>query len=438
MHILPQIIFLLAFGATCFFAFRRYSAIRRNILLGRDEDLSDNKTRRIGNMLLFALGQKKMFRNLIPAVLHFFIYASFIIVNIEVIEIIVDGLSGTHRFFAPYLGGFYPFMISVIEILSALALIATIIFIWRRNVIKVKRFTQSELKGWPFKDANLILIFELILVTAILTMNAADYQLQSMGAVHYSATGKLFVSQFTSTLFNGFSESALIGIERTAWWLHIIGILFFLNYIPYSKHLHIFLAFPNSYFMRFKPKGEIENMPVIANEVKTMLDPSATVTEIINPPKTFGAKDITDLTWKHLMDAYSCTECGRCTAACPANQTGKKLSPRKIMMDTRDRAEEVGRNIDKHGMDFTDNKSLYGDYITAEEIRACTTCNACVEECPVNINPLSIIIELRRYAIMELSDSPEPWTQMFNNLENNSAPWQFNPADRLKWKDEMK
>ncbi len=437
MHILPQIIFLLAFGASLFIAFRRFRAIRRNILLGRDEDLSDNPKRRLRNMLLFALGQKKMFRNMIPAVLHLFIYSSFIIVNIEVLEIAVDGIGGTHRFFAPYLGGFYTFMISVIELLSALAFIATLVFLWRRNVVKVKRFTQPELKGWPFQDANLILVFELILVTAILTMNAADYQLQSMGAAHYPDTGKLLISQYTSALFGGMPEPSLILIERIAWWLHILGILFFLNYIPYSKHLHIILAFPNSYYMRFDSRGKIENMPVVANEVKTMLDPSATVPEIINPPKTFGAKDIGDLSWKHLLDAYSCTECGRCTAVCPANQTGKKLSPRKIMMDTRDRAEEVGRNIDKHGMDFADNKSLYGDYITAEEIRACTTCNACVEECPVNINPMSIIIELRRYAIMELSDAPEPWTQMFSNMENNQAPWQFNPADRLNWKDEM-
>lgn len=389
-------------------------------------------------MLLFALGQKKMFRNMLPAILHFFIYASFIIVNIEVIEITVDGLSGTHRFFAPFLGGFYTFLISVIELLSVLALIATFAFLWRRNVQKVKRFTQPELKGWPLNDANLILLFEIILVTAILTMNAADYQLQTMGSAHYPETGSLLVSQYTSGIFTGLTESSLITIERIAWWLHIIGIFFFLNYIPYSKHLHIFLAFPNSYFMRFEEKGKMENMPVIANEVKTMLDPSAEISEVQHPPKAFGARDITDLTWKHLLDAYSCTECGRCTAACPANQTGKKLSPRKIMMDTRDRAEEVGRNMDKHGMDFTDNKFLLGDYITTEELRACTTCNACVEECPVNINPLSIILELRRYAVMEQSDAPEAWTQMFNNLENNQAPWQFNPNDRLNWVDEIK
>lgn len=438
MHIIPQIIFLLAFGATLYFAFRRYSAIRRNILLGRDEDLYDNKPQRIKNMLLFALGQKKMFRNMLPAVLHLFIYVSFVILNVELLEITIDGIFGTHRFFAPYLGDFYTFLIGFIEILSVLALVATIIFLWRRNVLKVKRFTQPELKGWAFTDANLILLFEIILVTAILTMNAADVQLQKLSAAHYPDTGNLFVSQYTSDIFNGFSESVLIAIERSAWWLHILGIFFFLNYIPYSKHLHIFLAFPNSYYMRFQQKGKMENMPVITNEVKTMLDPSAQITEIQNPPKTFGAKDITDLTWKHLLDAYSCTECGRCTAACPANQTGKKLSPRKIMMDTRDRAEEVGRNTDKHGKEYSDNKSLLGDYITTEELRACTTCNACVEECPVSINPLSIILELRRYAVMEQSDAPEAWTQMFNNLENNQAPWQFNPEDRMKWVEQLK
>lgn len=438
MHIIPQVLFVLALVTTAFFAFGRYRTIRRNILLGRPEYLNDRKPERIKNMLLFALGQKKMFRNILPAVLHLFIYVSFIILNVELLEITIDGIFGTHRFFAPYLGGFYTFLISFIEILSVLALLATVVFLWRRNVQKVKRFTQPELKGWPWKDANLILIFEIILVTAILTMNAADVQLQKSGAAHYQDTGNLSVSQFTSALFSGVNLSTLIAVERTAWWLHILGIFFFLNYIPFSKHLHIFLAFPNSYFMRFQDKGKMDNMPVVANEVKTMLDPSAETMEIKDPPKTFGANDITGLSWKSLLDAYSCTECGRCTAACPANQTGKKLSPRKIMMDTRDRAEEVGRNLDKHGKDFTDNKTLLGDYISVEEIRACTTCNACVQECPVLINPLNIILELRRYAVMEQSDAPEAWTQMFNNLENNQAPWQFNPGDRLNWVEELK
>jgi heterodisulfide reductase subunit C len=387
-------------------------------------------------MLLFALGQKKMFRNWIPAVLHLFIYVSFVIVNVEVLEITIDGITGQHRTFAPILGGFYTFGISVIELLSAAALLATIAFLLRRNVLKVKRFTQPEMKGWAFTDANLILFFEIILVSAILTMNATDFRLQELGAAHYPDTGRLFVSQYTSGLFSGMSESSLIILERTAWWAHISGIFFFLLYIPHSKHLHIFLAFPNSYYMRLENKGSLPNMPVIMNEVKTMLDPAAVVEEIVDPPTAFGAKDVTDLSWKHLMDAYSCTECGRCTAACPANQTGKKLSPRKIMMDTRDRLEEVGHGRDKHGLDFNDNKSLLGDYITAEELRACTTCNACVEECPVSISPMSIIMELRRYQIMEQSDAPEAWTQMFNNLENNQAPWQFNPGDRLNWVEE--
>ena len=437
MQVVAQIVFAVLFGTAGWIAFKQFAAIRSNIMLGRREKLNDRKGERWKNMVLFALGQKKMFRKPLPAILHLFIYVSFVIVNVEVLEIAVDGLSGSHRFFAPYLGGFYTFMISVIELLSALAFVATIIFLIRRNVIKVKRFTQPELKGWPFKDANFILLMELALVTAILTMNGADYRLQQLGIEHYHSTGRLLVGQFTSRIFTGMNSDALISVERTAWWLHIIGILFFLNYIPYSKHLHIILAFPNTWYMRLSVKGKMDNMPVIMNEVKSMLDPSAAVNEITDPPKTFGAKDVTDLTWKHLMDAYSCTECGRCTAACPANITGKKLSPRKIMMDTRDRLEEVGKNRAIHGADFSDNKSLLGDYITTEEIRACTTCNACVEECPVNISPLSIILELRRYAIMEKSDAPNEWNLMFNNMENNQAPWQFNPGDRLKWAEEL-
>lgn len=303
--------------------------------------------------------------------------------------------------------------------------------------MKLKRFNQPELQGWPFKDANLILLMEFVLVTAILTMNGTDYRLQQLGAAHYPQTGTLAVAQYTSLLFTGMGTETLIALERTAWWIHILGILFFLNYIPYSKHLHIILAFPNAWYVRFKPQGAMENMPVIANEVKTMLDPSATPEPIAHTPKTFGARDVTDLTWKHLMDAYSCTECGRCTASCPANLTGKQLSPRKIMMDTRDRLEEVGRQVDKQGSFSDDGKALLGDYISIEEIRACTTCNACVEECPVGINPMSIILELRRYAVMEQSNAPQEWNMMFNNMENNQAPWQFNPGDRLNWKNEI-
>ncbi|HAE35065.1 MAG TPA: Fe-S oxidoreductase [Bacteroidetes bacterium] len=436
MHWIGQVVFTVMLLVTGFLAWKKYSFIRRNIALGRKEDLGGNSGERWRYMLLFALGQKKMFRNWLPAVLHLFIYVSFVIVNIEVLEITFDGLTGSHRAFAHSLGAFYPFMISLIEVLSAGALIATIIFLFRRNVVKVRRFTLPEMKGWPFQDANLILLFELVLVTAILTMNAADYQLQLRTTVNYHSTGTFLLSQYTANIFAGISTQKLIYLERIAWWGHITGIFFFLLYIPHSKHLHIFLSFPNSYWHREEVKGKLPNMPVIMNEVKTMLDPSAEVQDIADPPTTFGAKDVTDLSWKHLLDAYSCTECGRCTAACPANQTGKKLSPRKIMMDTRDRLEEVGHNRDKHGLDFNDNKSLLGDYITAEELRACTTCNACVEECPVSINPLSIIMELRRYQIMEQSDAPEAWTQMFNNLENNQAPWQFNPMERLNWKEE--
>jgi heterodisulfide reductase subunit C len=438
MHFIPQVLFSLLLLATGIVAYRKYSFIRRNILLGRDETLTGSTSERWKNMVLFALGQKKMFRNWIPAVLHLFIYVSFVIVNLEVVEIVIDGITGSHRILAAPLGGFYTFMISLIEVLSAAALLATFAFLWRRNVQKVARFTQPEMKGWPFKDANLILLFEIVLVTAILSMNAIDYQLHQRGTPHYPDTGNLLLGQYLSNLFSSIGSNTLILMERAAWWTHIAGIFFFLLYIPHSKHLHIFLAFPNSFYMRQDtPKGHMDNMPVIMNEVKTMLDPSAEVTEIANPPKAFGAKDVTDLSWKSLMDAYSCTECGRCTAACPANQTGKQLSPRKIMMDTRDRLEEVGRNIDTKGTDYDDGKSLLGDYITAEELRACTTCNACVEECPVNISPLNIILELRRYQVMEQSDAPEAWTQMFNNLENNQAPWQFNPEDRLKWAEEL-
>ncbi|MFN0274454.1 MAG: 4Fe-4S dicluster domain-containing protein [Chitinophagales bacterium] len=438
MHLIPQLIFVLIFSAAVYVAWGKYMTIRRNILLGQKEDLTDNKALRWKYMILFALGQKKMFRNFIPAFFHLFIYVGFVIVNVEVLEIVIDGVFGTHRFFAPYLGGFYTFLISFIEILSFLALIATFIFIARRNILKVKRFTQPELKGWPFQDANFILLMEVILVTAILMMNATDYQLQMRNAEHYAQTGKLLISQFTGNMFSGIGTDNLIFLERFFWWAHIIGILFFLSYIPHSKHLHIFLAFPNSYYMRLEEKGKMQNMPVVMNEVKTILDPTAQTIAVDNPPKSFGAKDVTDLTWKHLMDAYSCTECGRCTAACPANLTGKKLSPRKIMMDTRDRLEEVGKNVLKHGKEFSDGKSLLGDYITSEEIRACTSCNACVEECPVNINPLSIILELRRYAVMEQSDAPASWNTMFNNMENNQSPWQFNPLDRANWVEEVK
>ena len=433
MQIVAQIIFVIVFGVSVFLAFQQFWKIRKNILLGRDEYLNDQKAKRWKYMLLFALGQKKMFRKPLPAILHLFIYVSFVIVNVEVLEIAIDGTFGTHRFFQPYAGGFYTFMISVIELLSALALPATIIFLIRRNILHVKRFTQPELKGWPFRDANFILVMELILVTAILTMNAADFRLYETGMRTHMLHGNFLVSQFTSRLFAGMNPSSVETVERTAWWIHIIGILFFLNYIPRSKHLHIFLSFPNTYYTRFENPGIIKNMPVIMNEVKSMVDPSFQLPVLTDPPKTFGAKDVTDLTWKHLLDAYSCTECGRCTAACPANITGKKLSPRKIMMDTRDRLEEVGKNIAEKGKDFSDGKTLLHDYITAEELRACTTCAACVVECPVNIHPLSIILELRRALVMEESNAPQEWNIMFNNMENNQAPWQFNPAARMNW-----
>ncbi|GAB2807784.1 (Fe-S)-binding protein [Ferruginibacter profundus] len=411
--------------------------IRRNILLGKDEDLSDNKPLRWRNLVLLALGQKKMFKNPLVAVMHLVIYAGFIIINIEVLEIILDGILGTHRLFFPFLGGFYTFLINFFEILAAGVLLVCIIFLVRRNIIKLKRFISKDLNGWPRSDANYILLTEIILMTLFVTMNGADRALQLSGSEHYHDTGNFIFSGMIAPLFNGVSESSLIIIERSCWWLHIIGILAFLNYLPYSKHLHIMLAFPNAYYARLNVQGKIHNMQNVQNEVKYMMQPELAPAGEAAPQK-FGAKDIFDLSWKNLLDAYSCTECGRCSAACPANQTGKLLSPRKIMMSTRDRLEAVGKNINANGEYKDDGKQLLNDYITVEELRACTTCNACVEECPVSISPLDIIIELRRSLIMEDSNAPQEWNAMFSNIENNFAPWKFSPDDRDKWVEEMK
>jgi heterodisulfide reductase subunit C len=443
-----SILFFAALSLVGFGLFtKRVLDIRSNILLGRDLDRSDNPKERWRTMILVALGQKKMFQNPIPAFLHLAIYAAFVITQIELIEIVVDGLTGNHRIFMPFLGGFYTFIISFIEILSVLAFIATFAFLARRNLLKVPRLVKSELNGWPKLDANLILIFEIILISFIFMMNGADEVLFNLGLTHangaenVSGSFGFTISQHLGpALFGGLNEGTLVVIERIGWWGHIFMVFLFLNYLPYSKHFHVVLTFPNVYYSNLEQKGRFTNMESVTNEVKLMLDPNADpFAAPADPdavPQRFGAKDVQDLTWKNLLDAYSCTECGRCTAACPANQTGKLLSPRKIMMDTRDRIEEVGKNINQHGADYDDGKSLFGDYITDEEIWACTSCNACVQECPVNIDPLNIITELRRYSVMEESKMPSELTGMLTNIENNGAPWQFSQADRLKWKDE--
>lgn len=430
-----NIIFLLLLGAAVFLFTRNVKKIIRNINLGHDIDRSDNPEARWTMMAKVALGQTKLMFRPIPGLLHFIVYAGFIIVNIEVLEIIIDGLTGTHRVLS-FMGGFYDFLIAAFEILALLVIVACAIFLIRRNVIKVRRFWAREITTWPRSDANIILITEILLMSAFLTMNVTDSILQQRGAEHYSQAGSFPVSSMLAGLFSGLSSDALMGIERATWWFHIIGILAFLNYLPYSKHFHIILSFPNVYYSKLRPKGEFSNLPSVTNEVKLMMGlPDAVQTDA--PPTKFGAKDVTDLSWKQLMDAYSCTECGRCTAACPQNQTGKLLSPRKIMMDTRDRLEEVGRNIDKHGKDYDDGKSLIGaPYILPEEIWACNTCNACVQECPVNIDPLSIIMDIRRYLVMEQSQAPNELNGMFSNIENNGAPWQFSPSDRLNWAQE--
>lgn len=381
-------------------------------------------------MTKVAFGQTKMAARPIPAVLHFFVYAGFIIINIEVLEIVIDGLLGTHRIFSQPLGGFYIFLIASFEWLAASVLIACIIFLIRRNILKVKRFFGTEMTEWPRSDANYILYFEIILMSAFLLMNAADYKMLRLFSDSSLSLSAFPVSQLLGSVLPS-DQASLHIIERSFWWLHIVGIFIFLNYLPYSKHFHIIMAFPNTYYSNLRPKAWLNNMPSVTNEVKAMMDPSYT-------PETahtgsFGARDVKDLSWKSLMDAYTCTECGRCTSECPANITGKLLSPRKIMMDTRDRLTEVGLNIDKHGNDYTDGKSLLDDYISREEIWACTTCQACIKACPVNIDPLAIILDLRRYAIMEESKASPSINNMLSNIENNAAPWKYSPADRFNW-----
>jgi heterodisulfide reductase subunit C len=435
MHIVQQVLFILVAIAAIYIFAKKVMEMRRNILLGRDEDLTDRPGERWKNMTLLALGQKKMFKKPLPAFLHLAVYAGFVIINAEILEIFLDGVLGKHRLFVPLLGGLYSYLIGFFELLAALVLIACVIFLARRNIVKVRRLNMKELNGWPREDANLILITEIVLMTLLLTMNTADQVLQSRGAEHYTLTAPFWITSHFTGIFAGMSDGALIGLERTCWWLHIIGIFAFLNYLPYSKHFHILLAFPNAYYGKLMPQGEAKNMPEIQNEVLYMMEPDkAPAVTGETDHKRFGAKDVTDLSWKNLLDAYSCTECGRCTEQCPANITGKKLSPRKIMMDTRDRLEEVGKNVNANGGSFKDDgKSLLNDYITTEELRACTTCQACVEACPVSIDPLSIIMQLRRNLVMEDSNAPQEWNLMFGNIENNMAPWKFSPDDRDAW-----
>ena len=442
MQYLPNILFVIALIVGIGFFTRNVKKLTRNIKLGKDVDVSDNKPQRWRNMVRIALGQTKMVVRPVAGLMHIIVYVGFIIINIEVLEIILDGILGTHRLFAP-LGTVYDVLIASFEILALLVIVAVVVFWIRRNVIKLKRFVKPEMKGWPKTDGNMILYIEFVLMILFLTMNAADFQLQQMGAAHYTKAGMFPISQFITPLLDGLSMSSLILIERTAWWLHILGILAFLNYLYYSKHLHILLAFPNTYYGRVKPQGQFNNLESVTNEVKLMMDPNAdpfaapTEDDDAGEPEKFGASDVMDLNWVQLLSAYTCTECGRCTSECPANQTGKKLSPRKIMMDTRDRLEEVGKIMDANKGEFvSDGKQLLNDYITPEELWACTTCNACVQACPVSIDPLSIIVEMRRYLVMEQSAAPMELNNMMSNIENNGAPWPYNQMDRLNWVNE--
>ena len=437
MQYIPNLIFALALAVGLGFFVMNIRKLLRNIKLGKDVNRTDKKPERLKNMMMIALGQSKMVKRPFSGFLHVIVYVGFVIINIEVLEIVIDGIAGTHRIFQGIIGdSFYAFLIGTFEIFAALVFIAVILFWTRRNLANIKRFMSAEMKGWPKSDANYIIYFEMVLMTLFIIMNATDAPFQGAGIGNP-------ISQFIAPLFDGFSPEALHIIERTAWWIHILGILTFLNYLYYSKHLHILLAFPNTYFANLKPKGQFDNLESVTNEVKLMMDPDADPyampaegTEETVPEK-FGASDVADLNWVQLLNAYTCTECGRCTSACPANLTGKKLSPRKIMMDTRDRLEEVGRNIDTNKGTFVDDgKQLLNDYISPEELWACTSCNACVEECPVNIDPLSIIMDMRRYLVMEESAAPQELNMMMTNVENNGAPWPYNQQDRLNWADE--
>lgn len=411
-------------------------SIRRisgNILMGKPVRIDDQKPARWKRMFMVAIGQSKMVSRPISAVMHLFVYVGFIVINIEMIEILIDGILGTHRVLA-FTGTVYPVLISLFELFALSVILACVVFLVRRNLIKVRRFWNNEMTTWPRSDANIILVTEILLMSSILIMNASDGLLQARGHAYYAAVGGFLVSDLMQPLFAGMSDQGLVLLERSAWWFHIIGVLIFLNYIPFSKHLHVFLSFPNVYYSRLTPIGKITNMPAITNEIKLMLNPAAAAEPVDQATDMgqFGARDATDLTWKHLMDAYTCTECGRCTSACPASITGKKLSPRKVVMDLRDRIEEIGKQRRIKGKDYDDGKSLL-DLTTAEELWACTTCNACVQECPVNIDPVAIILEIRRYLVMEKAAAPGELNAIFSNMENNGAPWQFSNEDRMQW-----
>ena len=442
MSYLDNILFAIVLGLGFGYFYLNIKKLVRNINLGIAVDRKDNAKARWKNMAMIALGQSKMVKRPVAGLLHIIVYVGFVIINIELLEIIIDGLFGTHRIFA-FLGSIYNFLIASFEILAALVLVAVLIFWTRRNVIQLNRFRSSDLNGNPKKDANYILYFEVVLMTLFLLMNASDLHLQNVpgGYSHFIKAGSFPISQFLEPLFNGMSNELVMLLSELFWWLHIVGILVFMNYLYFSKHLHILLAFPNTYFANLNPEGQFDNLASVTNEVKLMMDPNAdpfaTAPEPAITPSKFGASDVQDLNWVQLLNAYTCTECGRCTSSCPANLTGKKLSPRKIMMDTRDRLEEVGKNIDANkGVFIPDNKTLLNDYISAEELWACTSCNACVEECPVSISPLSIIMDMRRYLVMEQSAAPTALNAMMTNIENNGAPWQYNQQDRLNWKNE--
>ncbi|MFT5238152.1 MAG: heterodisulfide reductase subunit C [Flavobacteriaceae bacterium] len=440
MYYLPNILFLIALVVGVGYFTKNIRKIIRNIKLGQKVDTSDHTKERWSNVFRIAIGQSKMVVRPFAGLLHIIVYVGFVLINIEVLEIIIDGIFGTHRIFS-FLGGFYDFLIATFEILAFLVLVGVILFWTRRNIQKLKRFWSPEMTGWPKNDANYILYFEVVLMMLFLTMNASDQLLQQMDAAHYTKAGTFPISSFIAPLFEGFSETTLIIIERTAWWIHILGILTFLNYLYFSKHLHIMLAFPNVYFGSVSPKGKFKNNEAVTNEVKLMMDPNidpfAAPAEGTDVPAKFGASDALDLSRVQLLNAYTCTECGRCTSECPANITGKKLSPRKIMMDTRDRLEEIGKNVDNNGEFVPDGKQLLDDYISREELWACTSCNACVEACPISIDPMSIIMEMRQYLVMEQSAAPNELNVTMTNIENNGAPWPFNQMDRLNWKNEL-
>jgi len=440
MHYLPNILFLIALLVGIGYFTKNIRKIIRNIKLGQTVDASNHTKERWANVLRIAIGQSKMVVRPVAGLLHIVVYVGFVLINIEVLEIIIDGLLGTHRVFS-FLGVFYDFLIATFEILAFLVLVGVAAFWIRRNIQKIKRFWSPEMKGWPKNDANYILYFEVVLMMLFLTMNASDQLLQQMDAAHYTKAGSFPISSFITPLFEGFSEATLVIIERSAWWIHILGILVFLNYLYFSKHLHIMLAFPNVYFGSVDPKGKFKNNEAVTNEVKLMMDPNvdpfAAPAEGAEVPAKFGASDALDLSRVQLLNAYTCTECGRCTSECPANITGKKLSPRKIMMDTRDRLEEIGKNVDRNREFVPDGKQLLDDYISREELWACTSCNACVEACPVSIDPMSIIMEMRQYLVMEQSAAPNELNVTMTNIENNGAPWPFNQMDRLNWKNEL-